>query len=48
VIAAVVVAAVAGALAIVLVSAKASIERDDAGLARIGMPLGGGRIVRSR
>ena len=37
--------AVAGALAIVLVSAKASIERDDAGLARIGMPLGGGRIV---
>jgi hypothetical protein len=29
----------------VFVSAKASIERDDAGLARIGMPLGGGRIV---
>jgi L,D-transpeptidase catalytic domain len=45
VIAAVVLAALAGALAIVLVSAKASIERDDAGLARIGMPLGGGRIV---
>jgi peptidoglycan hydrolase-like protein with peptidoglycan-binding domain len=40
-----VVVAVAGALAIVLVSAKASIERDDAGLARIGMPLGGGKIV---
>jgi hypothetical protein len=37
--------AIAGALAIVLVSAKASIERDDAGLARIGMPLGGGKIV---
>jgi hypothetical protein len=45
VIAAVVLAAVAGALAIVLVSATASIERDGAGLARIGMPLGGGRIV---
>ncbi|MFZ0387743.1 MAG: L,D-transpeptidase [Solirubrobacteraceae bacterium] len=46
-IAAVVVAAIAGAgtLAIVLVSAKASIEREDAALARIGMPLGGGRIV---
>jgi peptidoglycan hydrolase-like protein with peptidoglycan-binding domain len=40
-----VVVAVTGALAIVLVSAKASIERDDAGLARIGMPLGGGKIV---
>jgi peptidoglycan hydrolase-like protein with peptidoglycan-binding domain len=38
-------AAVAGALAIVFVSAKASIERDDAGLARLGMPLGGGKIV---
>jgi hypothetical protein len=47
VIAAVVLAAlaVAGALAVVLVSAKASIERTDAGLARIGMPLGGARIV---
>jgi L,D-transpeptidase catalytic domain len=45
VVAAVVLAAVAGALAIVLVSAKASIERNAAGLARIGMPLGGGRIV---
>jgi hypothetical protein len=45
VITAVVLLAIAGALAIVLVSAKASIERDDAGLARIGMPLGGGRIV---
>jgi hypothetical protein len=45
VIAVVVLAAVAGALVIVLVSATASIERDDAGLARIGMPLGGGKIV---
>jgi L,D-transpeptidase catalytic domain len=45
VIAAVVLATVAGGLAIVLVSAKASIERDPGGLARIGMPLGGGRIV---
>jgi hypothetical protein len=45
VIAAVVLAAAAGALAIVFISAKASIDRDDAGLARIGMPLGGGRIV---
>ena len=45
VIGAVVLAAVAGGLAGALVSAKASIERDDAGLARIGMPLGGGRIV---
>jgi hypothetical protein len=45
VIALVVLAAVAGALSIVLISAKASIERDDAGLARIGMPLGGGKIV---
>ena len=45
VIAAVTLAAVAGALAIVLVSATASIERDRAGLARIGMPLGGGKIV---
>jgi hypothetical protein len=47
VIAAVVLAAlaVAGALAVVLVSAKASIERTDAGLAQIGMPLGGARIV---
>jgi peptidoglycan hydrolase-like protein with peptidoglycan-binding domain len=45
VIAAVVVVAIAGAVTIVLVSAKASIERDDAGLARIGMPLGGGKIV---
>ncbi len=47
VIAAVVLAvvAVAGTLAIVLVCAKASIDRDDAGLARIGMPLGGGKIV---
>ena len=41
----VVLAAVAGALLVVFVSAKASIERDDAGLARIGMPLGGGKIV---
>jgi L,D-transpeptidase catalytic domain len=41
----VVVMAVVGALALVLVSAKASIERDGAGLARIGMPLGGGKIV---
>ncbi|HEX5195190.1 MAG TPA: hypothetical protein VFW09_20535, partial [Solirubrobacteraceae bacterium] len=40
-----VLAAVAGALAIVLVSAKASIERADGGLARIGMPLGGGKIA---
>jgi L,D-transpeptidase catalytic domain len=45
VIALVVLAAFAGALSIVLVSAKASIDRDDAGLARIGMPLGGGKIV---
>jgi hypothetical protein len=45
VIALVVLAAVAGAFSIVLVSAKASIDRDGAGLARIGMPLGGGRIV---
>ena len=45
VIAAVVLAAVAGAFALVLVSATASIEHDGAGLARIGMPLGGGRIV---
>ncbi len=44
-IAAVALVAGAGAVAIVLVSAKASIERDDAGLARIGMPLGGGKIV---
>jgi hypothetical protein len=45
VIAVVVLAAIAGALVIVLVSAKASIEGDDAGLARLGMPLGGGKIV---
>jgi hypothetical protein len=41
----IVLAAAATAVAIVLLSAKASIQRDDAGLARVGMPLGGGRIV---
>jgi hypothetical protein len=34
-----------GALAIVLVSAKASLEADSSGIAKVGMPLGGGKIV---
>jgi len=34
-----------GALAIVFVSAKASLEADASGVAKVGMPLGGGKIV---
>jgi peptidoglycan hydrolase-like protein with peptidoglycan-binding domain len=40
-----VVLAVLGALAIVLVSAKASLEADSNGIAKVGMPLGGAKIV---
>ncbi len=39
------VVAVLGVLALVFVSAKASLETDANGLAKIGMPLGGGKIV---
>jgi hypothetical protein len=37
--------AVLGALALVFVSAKSSLEADANGLAKVGMPLGGGKIV---
>jgi hypothetical protein len=40
-----VVVVVLGALALVFVSAKASLEADANGIAKIGMPLGGGKIV---
>ena len=40
-----VVVAVLGALALVFVSAKASLEADANGIAKVGMPLGGGKIV---
>jgi len=40
-----VVVVVLGALALVFVSAKASLEADANGLAKVGMPLGGGKIV---
>jgi peptidoglycan hydrolase-like protein with peptidoglycan-binding domain len=39
------VVAVLGALALVLVSAKASLEADANGIAKVGMPLGGGKII---
>jgi hypothetical protein len=41
----IVVVAVLGVLAIVLVSAKASLAPDASGIAKVGMPLGGGKIV---
>jgi len=34
-----------GVLALVFVSAKASLEADGSGIAKVGMPLGGGKIV---
>src|ERR1700722_20755385 len=37
--------AVLGVLALVFVSAKASLETDGNGIAKVGMPLGGGQIV---
>ena len=37
--------AVLGVLALVFVSAKASLEADANGIAKVGMPLGGGKIV---
>jgi peptidoglycan hydrolase-like protein with peptidoglycan-binding domain len=37
--------AVLGVLALVFVSAKASLEADASGIAKVGMPLGGGKIV---
>jgi peptidoglycan hydrolase-like protein with peptidoglycan-binding domain len=37
--------AVLGVLALVLVSAKASLEADANGIAKVGMPLGGGKII---
>jgi hypothetical protein len=40
-----VVLVVLGALALVLVSAKASLEADSNGIAKVGMPLGGAKIV---
>ena len=39
------VVAVLGVLALVFVSAKASLEADANGIAKVGMPLGGGKIV---
>jgi hypothetical protein len=41
----VVVLAVVGVLAVVFVSAKASLEADSGAIAKVGMPLGGGKIV---
>jgi peptidoglycan hydrolase-like protein with peptidoglycan-binding domain len=41
----IVVLAVLGVLALVFVSAKASLEADANGVAKVGMPLGGGKIV---